>query len=143
LGLLGLLPVHSFAKDTYPPIDNDNVASPSYELRRLLCERCGRVMDVVYLPERDSFFVSTRDDVWQINRLGHVVDVLRGRGPLPDSGIYIDSESYIDWALSGEKTPKTYRDTLNADHLSDEEFNAQLQAADARSFRWAEEHGRA
>lgn len=143
LGLLGLLPVHSFAKDTYPPIDSDSVVSPSYELRRLLCERCGRVMDVVYLPERDSFFVSTRDDVWQINRHGHVVDVLRGHGPLPDSGIYFGQESYIDWTLSGDKTPKTYRDTLNADHLSDEEFNAQMQAADARSFRWAEEHGRA
>ncbi len=144
-GLLGLLPVGSTADriDTYPPVNSDRVESETYELRRLLCKSCGHVADLVYLPERDSFFASTRSgDVWQINSQGHIVDVLRGLGALPDSGVYFGSESYIDWVFSGDKAPKAYLNIANADYLSDEEFNVRLQAAEARSARLADQPGR-
>lgn len=144
-GLLGLLPVGGTADsiDTYPPVSSDRVESETYELRRLLCKSCGHVADLVYLPERDSFFASTRSgDVWQINNQGHIVDVLRGQGELPDSGVYFGPESYIDWVFSGDKAPKAYLNIANADHLSDEAFNDRLQAAEARSARLADQPGR-
>lgn len=140
IGLLVLMPVHSHAgpDDSYPPIDSHKVASSSYEIRRLLCSDCGQVSDVVYLPARHSFFASTyQGDLWQIDRRGQVVDVLRGQGALPDSGVYFGEDTYIDWFFTGDPTPKPYREALDADHLSEEAFNARLQAADARSVRFA------
>lgn len=137
LGFLGWIPAHSSAASTeaYPPIDSSIISSANYEIRRLLCPDCGSVSDVVYLPERESFFVSTfQGDLWKINQHGQAVDVLRGKGTLPDSGIYFGEDNYIDWFFTGDPSPKPYLEVLDADHLSDAEFAAELEAADARSM---------
>src|SRR5690554_7230236 len=78
LGFLGWIPAHSSAASTeaYPPIDSSIISSANYEIRRLLCPDCGSVSDVVYLPERESFFVSTfQGDLWKIRSEEHTSEL--------------------------------------------------------------------
>jgi hypothetical protein len=134
--LLGLLPSAVDANPGFPDLGSTAIQSPQFEMQRLLCQTCGLVMDIVYLPERESFFASTyTGDVWQINLHGQLIDVLRGSGQLPDSGVFFEDDSYVDWVFSGDATPKAYRQILDGDALSETEFEELIATADYKAIR--------
>ncbi len=136
--LLGLLPAISEANRhaEYPDLASTVIHSAHHEMQRLLCRSCGQVNDIIYLAERESFFASTyTGDVWQINHHGQLIDVLRGQGLVPDSGVYFEDEHYIDWIFSGDATPKAYAQILDADTLSENAFEELLTKADYKAIR--------
>lgn len=82
-GFLSALPLIASSSENanYPNMASGTIRVAGVEMHRLLCPTCGKVRSIDYVPERDSFFLSTdQGDIWQVNAHGHLVDVMRGPG---------------------------------------------------------------
>lgn len=90
-GLLSALPLVAYSSEdaNYPNLTSGTIRAAGVEMHRLLCPTCGKVRAIDYVPERNSFFLSTdQGDIWQVSAQGHLVDVIRGPGATrrPDTG---------------------------------------------------------
>lgn len=95
--------------------------------------------DARYIKRNNSFIIATKlrfeswTNLWRINADGIITDSFvatdEGEGRLPCSGIYFHKESYIDWALSGDKLPKSYVNIIDTTVLDKAKIHKALEQA--------------
>lgn len=119
----------------------ENATANDHEILRLSGYPAGSIH---FIPSNNSFIIPTSlrfnawVNLWRINPDGLVVDSFSPdgeyEGTLPSSGIFFRKENYIDWAFTGDKLPKHYVKTLDAQLLGKEKTAAVL--AQAQQIVW-------
>lgn len=71
---------------------------------------------------------------WKINANGKVIDSLNSRAYMNTLGVFLDSTSYIDWAFSGNKKRKEYKQIIDYDSLANSEFLALIEKAETVAY---------
>lgn len=134
--MVALLPVLTSCsevaqKSEYPLLESNAIQSANFEIVSLLSPEYAAVSDIIYVEDRQSYFVSFwSDEVWQINNDGQTMDVLRGKGRLPESGIYFDPDHYVDWLYTGDAREKKYAKTLDGAMLSPQDLRGLFESAE-------------
>ena len=121
----------------------DSVAN-EYDIFRLSGYPAGNIR---HIPYNNTFIIPTSlrfnawVNLWRVNSRGIVVDSFSPdgeyEGNLPASGIFFRKENYIDWAFTGDKSPKRYLQTFNAKSLGKEKIAEIL--AQAKQIVWTKE----
>jgi len=122
----------SKAPEGYLPIFENNVESEKYELSKINIDFVPKVF--WYDSINHNMIVSSRvsggGSYVKINEKGYIIDRYSHRSTLLRSGVFFDGSSYVDWAISGDKAPQHYREVVDADKLSEEEFKHYINTAD-------------
>jgi len=135
-GLDNLLLPSSYKE--YPYLFENNIESKDYRIHKIL--NGSSYEDVLFHSETKNFIIevpaknSERNGMgwktlWKINSVGKVIDSLETRDYMHPAGVFFDSNTYLDWIYSGDKTPAKYEKTLDFDSFSKVEFDSLSQKA--------------
>lgn len=115
----------------YPFINDKTIESERYEVRNI--NKASWAEHVLFDTANNHLIVSTGwidAEYWKINEKGYVIDEYSHNSSLLLSGILFDEHSYVDWAITGNKVPQKYSKIIDADVLSEDEFNQYYNSAD-------------
>ncbi|MEN7551763.1 hypothetical protein AAG747_27860 [Rapidithrix thailandica] len=116
----------------YRYLSSNTVASENYEIKKLIS---GNASQYFFDKELKNFIIRIRDNkLWKINEQGDVEDSLSTSAHLTTSGLIFEEDYFIDWVVSGNKSPQPYREILDADSLSSADVEAYFNNAAVIDF---------
>lgn len=124
--------------EAYPQIGVDNIQSSNYEIIKVAeGTTINPTLGVYFMSDSNNFIIN--NSVYEFTMLdsnGNPLDVYHSSNAHPhNSGVFFYQDYYVDWLLTGDKTKKKYSNYINADSLSEEQFEIYFNAADAAAYK--------
>jgi len=122
--------------NNYAYLSSNTVASQNYEIIKLYSS--GINHEVLFDSSNKTYIITIGDTddakYLKINELGYIVDSYIHHSRLHISGVFFSEDSFVDWAITGNKFKQHYSEIINADKLSEADFIAYFNKAQQLDF---------
>ena len=124
----------------YSFLSDNKIESKKYQVKKIIDGTIDP--DILYNKATQEFLVkesmigeNTKHILWKISKDGKVIDSLTTNNFASSLGIYFKEDYYIDWINSGNKSKQKYKQIINIDSITDNNYKHYLEKAEVINYK--------